>query len=163
VRSSIRGGLLHTLQLLGRLLVGTLARLARAPRRVVSQAPCLGVGALLDLAGALLGGLHDLANLLRGRARHARRRGLQLSLELGDRVGELAQVKVDLLLVIAAPRNREILALDVVTIQIHASSRRRTAKERTGRQARSDALISNQTAEPPELSTPQRSASRSTR
>src|SRR5205814_950154 len=91
---------------------------------------------LLDLRGALLRGLDDLTHLLGGSSRHARGRGLELGLQFRDRVRELAQVEVDLLLVVAAPRNSEVLALDVVTIQLHASSRRRSGPQRTGPNSR---------------------------
>ena len=143
------GGLLHPLKLLRRVLVRALARLARAARGVLGHAPRLLVGVLLDLGRALLGGLHDLAHLLGGGARHAGRGGLELGLQLGDRVGELAQVKVDLLLLVAAPGHGEVLALDVVTIQLHASSRRRSGPQRSGHPARTRAaaLASQQTAQ----------------
>src|SRR5207248_10945460 len=122
-----------------------------AARGVLADPPRLGGGTLLDLAGALLRGLHDLANLFGGGTRYAGGRGLELGLQLRDCVGELAQVEVDLLLVVAAPRDREVLALDVVTIQLHASSRPRSGHQRSGRNPRrsATALAAQQAAETP--------------
>ena len=76
-----------------------------------------GVGA--QLGGARLGRLEDDAHLLRrpGGQRRGRRRAPAQRLEL---VGDATQVLVDSGLVVAAPADREIAALDGVSV--HALS-----------------------------------------
>ena len=79
------------------------------------------LGAVGDLGGAALGGLDDAADLLGGLGCERGRAALGLALELLDGLGDLAQVAVDLLRVVATPGGREVVALDEVTVQFHGS------------------------------------------
>src|SRR5205807_7048923 len=92
--------------------VSPLARLARALAGIRGDAASLLLGLRLDVGRALLGRLHDRPNLL-GRSARQRRGGRPLlALELGDSVPDLAQVPVDLVRVVSAPRRGEVVALD---------------------------------------------------
>src|SRR5439155_9531005 len=97
--------------------VGLLARLAGALGGVLADAAGLALGLRLDLAGALLRRLDDRADLIGGRCRERRGRGLLLALELADGVGDLAQGTIDLVRLVAAAGCREVVSLDEVTVQ----------------------------------------------
>ncbi len=101
--------------------VGLLTRLTRARVRVVDDPLRLVLGLLLDLGGAPLGGLDDPAHLVGGGGRQRRRAAALAALQLLDGVGDLAQVALDLVGVIAAAGCREVVSLDEMAVQFHGS------------------------------------------
>src|SRR5207302_97676 len=110
-------GLLRLPDPLAGVRVGLLARLARLQGRIRRDPAGLALGLRLDVGGALLSRLHDRTHLIGGRGGERRWRGLLLSLELRDGLRDLAEVAVDLVRVVSAPRRREVISLDEVAIQ----------------------------------------------
>src|SRR5439155_1081775 len=131
-------GLAHAVHSVG---VGLLARLTGAVRGVVGDPAGLLLGLRLDVGRAVLGGLDDRANLVRGRGRERCGRWLLLALQLRHGVRDLAEVTVDLVRVVPAPCGGEVVSLDVITVEFQEvspasvpQSARSVAQRRTARQ-----------------------------
>ncbi len=98
------------------------AELAEHVVRGLLHARSLLAGARAQLGGAGLGGLEDRADLLGRAGRERRRRGGRTVAQRLHAVGDEAQVRVDRRLVVAAAADREVAALDRVSIHARQDS-----------------------------------------
>jgi hypothetical protein len=98
------------------------ARLGEDALRLLERLAGVLACALLDLAGARLGHCDDRLHALGGNARDGRLLECR-RLQPLDGLGDLAQVAIDLVRVIAPPRGWEVASFDVVALELHGSAR----------------------------------------